>query len=76
MTSTRASSSRIDRWLGIDGDSPGDMALIEQRLAVLQPRLPWLYAMMLSCQVGMVFTFEADTRTQAVALALRQSLIG
>ena len=59
MRSTRA-SSRIDRWLGIDGDSPGDLALIEERLAVFQPRMPWLYTMMLSPQVGMTFTLPAD----------------
>ena len=47
----------FDRLLGIAGDGPRDLALIEERLAVLQPRMPWVYAMTLSCLIGQLFTF-------------------
>ena len=61
-------TNRIDRLFGIAGTSPAEIAIIEERLAILQPRMPWLYAMMLSCQVGMVFTFQMERHPPLVVI--------
>ncbi len=50
----------INRMFGIGGTGSDDIALIEERLALLQPRMPWLYLMMLSCLVGMIFSFDVQ----------------
>lgn len=33
----------IDRIFAIDGTSPDDLAMLEERVAALQPRMVWLY---------------------------------
>ena len=61
---------RIDRLFGIAGTSSDDLALIEERLAALQPRMPWLYAMMVSCLIGMIVTFEAEREPPLIAIVM------
>ena len=60
----------IDRLLGIAGTQPRDIALIEERLATLQPRMPWIYAMMLSCVLGLLFIFEIQQQPSTITIAI------
>lgn len=60
----------IDRLFGIAGDSPHDLALIEDRLAAIQPRMPWIYAMMLSCAIGQLLTFQLIQKPPMISIVL------
>ena len=63
-------TSTIDRLFGISGDAPRDLALIEERLAALQPRIPWIYAMIVSCLIGLVVTFKLERSPPPLAVIL------
>jgi diguanylate cyclase (GGDEF)-like protein len=63
-------TATIDRMLGIAGDSPRDIALIEQRLVTLQPRISWIYAMIVSCLVGLLITCRLERNPPALAVLL------
>ena len=36
----------IDRIFAIDGTSPDHIAILEEQIAAIQPRMPWLYFLM------------------------------
>lgn len=61
---------RLDRFFAIDGTSCDDIALMEERLAALQPRMPWLYAMMLSGLTGLMLSFDLQRDPPALAIIL------
>ncbi len=50
----------VDRLFAIDRRGPDDIALLEERLATLQPRMPWLYAMLISCILGLFVSFGME----------------
>ena len=43
----------IDRMFAIDGSSPDDLAMLEERIAALQPRMVWLYLLIATYFAGL-----------------------
>lgn len=44
--------SWVDRWVGLSGHSPEAVALIEERIAALRPRMIWLYLLIILYLLG------------------------
>lgn len=53
----------LDAFLGINGDSEHDSALLRERFGALKEQLPWLHGMLLASLIGIVLALG----TQAVA---------
>ena len=56
--SKRRIIDRIDRLFGIGGTDPDDIAMIEERIAALQPRMAWLYLLIAMYFVGLAFVMR------------------
>jgi len=48
----------IDRLLAIDGTGPDDLAMLEERIAALQPRMIWLYLLIATYFVGLALVMR------------------